>query len=228
MSYQNIPLLAGVPYQLGIAGKLLLVDSVGAAGAVDIALVRAGTPSATMPARLPGFRLVGDFDGVVLTSAADTVVGLFLSFDDVNLGTNKLEISNSADNPVKVLFGGTVTPVLGAITNTDAQAVPVVQKLGAVFTMQAEKLLVLADHAPAIINTGAAQLLISDVTFKRLIVKNASAAARVAIGGAAMTFANAAIILEPGDSWSEDDAAGAAWYATSDIAAADVRVLGVK
>jgi hypothetical protein len=41
-------------------------------------------------------------------------------------------------------------------------------------------------------------------------------------------MANAALILEPGDTWAEDDAAGAAWYAVSDIAGADVRVMGVK
>lgn len=228
MSYQKIPLLAGIPYRLDIAGKLLLLDSVGVAGAVDVALVRAGTPSTTMPGRLPGFRLVGDFDGVVLTAAVDTIVGLFLSFDDVNLGTNKLEIANSASNPVNVLFGGTVTPVLGALTNTDAQAVPVVQKVGAVTTVQTEKLATIVDHNPAVINTGAAQLLITDATFKRLRVKNASASARVAIGGAAVTMANAAIILEPGDAWAEDDAAGAAWYAVSDTNGADVRVMGVK
>jgi hypothetical protein len=230
MSYQNIPLQAGIPFRMDIAGRLLLVDSVGVAGAVDVALVRGGTPGAKMPARMPGFRMVGDFDGVILTAPVDTTVGLFLSFDDVNLGTNKLEISNSLDNPVKVLFGGTVAPVLGSTktTNTDAEAVPVKQKIGAVFTTQAEKLVVIVDNAPAVINAGAVQLLINDATYKRLRVKNASAVARVALGGAAMTMANAAIILEPGDTWTEDDAAGAAWYAVSDVAGADVRVMGVK
>jgi hypothetical protein len=50
----------------------------------------------------------------------------------------------------------------------------------------------------------------------------------VAIGGAAVTMANAAIILRPGDIWVEDDAPGAAWYAVADTAGADVRVMGVK
>lgn len=239
MSYKKIPLLAGVPLTLDIPGMLLLIDSTGVAGGVDVQLVRNGTPGTTMPDRKAAFRHVGAFDAVTFTAAVDTTVAAFLSNDDVQLGLNDgssvkvpdgLKITNEAGEPIPVLFGGTVAPVFGSatVTNDDAAAIPVKQKVGAVFTVQTEKLTVLADHTPGVINTGAAQLLISDATFKRLRVKNASAVARVAIGGVAVTMANAAIILEPGDMWTEDDAPGAAWYATSDTAAADVRVLGVK
>lgn len=218
MSYQKIPLLAGKPHFLEVAGRVLLIDSPGVAGSVDVALVVNGTPTTTMTGRKSGFKNIAAFDGVMLSSAVDTTVTLFLSFEDVNLGTNSLEIANSAANPVNVLFGGTVAPVIGTLTNTNTQAVPV----------QKQALAVIVDHAAAVINTGAAQLLINDATYKRLRVKNASTTARLALGGAAVTMANAAIILEPGDMWAEDDAAGASWYATSDTAATDVRVMGLK
>lgn len=219
MSYQKIPLLAGIPFTLDIAGRLLLIDSPGVAGAVDVALMTRGTPTMTMTARKAGFRHMAPFDGVVLTSAVATTVTLFLSFEDVNLGTNQLEITNSAASPVNVTFTQQVAP-LGSVTvnNTEAGAVPV----------QMQRLAVIVDRAPAVINTGAAQLLSNDATYKRLRVKNAHATARVALGGAVVTMANAAIILEPGDTWIEDDLAGAAWYATSDTAATDVRVMGGK
>ncbi len=218
MSYQKIPLLANKPFRLDVPGRVLLIDSPGVGGSVDVALVVNGTPTTTMVGRKTGFKNVAPFDGVILSSPVDTTVTLFLSFEDVNLGVNSLEIANSVANPVNVLFGGTVAPVVGTIANTNAQAIPV----------QIQALAVLVDHAPAVINNGAAQLLINDATYKRLRVKNASVTARVALGGAAVTMANAAIILEPGDTWAEDDAAGAAWYATSDTAAADVRVMGLK
>jgi hypothetical protein len=41
-------------------------------------------------------------------------------------------------------------------------------------------------------------------------------------------MAKAAIIIGPGEMWIEDDAAGANWYAISDTAGADLRMLGVK
>lgn len=277
MSYQTIPLLAGVPYRVEVAGQLFLLDSPGVAGGVDVSLVRNGTPGPTMPNRRTAFRHVAAFDAVILTAAVNTNVGFFISFDDVQLGIadgsavsvpGGIKVTNDASAPIPVNFTGTVSPVLGSVkvtndstapvptagtvtntdaqaipvtqkagatfsvsgvlTNTDAQAVPVVQKVGTVLTTQAEKLATLVDHNSAVIGTGAAQLLINDTTYKRLRVKNASATARVAIGGSAVTMANAAIILEPGDMWTEGDAAGAAWYATSDTAGADVRVMGVK
>lgn len=238
MSYQSIPLLAGVPHRLDIAGRLILIDSVSASDGVSIEILLAGSSkTTTVPRRKAGFRLVQAYDGVILTSAVDATVGIFLSNDDVQLGVadgaavsmpGGVNITNP--EPIPVLFDGTVTPVLGVVTvdNTSGEAIPIAQVAGATFTVQAEKLANIVDHGAVVINTGAAQLLISDATYKRLRVRNASAAARVAIGGAAVTLANAAIILEPGDMWTEDDAASAAWYAVSDIAGADVRVMGVK
>lgn len=258
MSYQSIPLLAGKPYRLDSPGVLLLIDSPGIAGGIDVQLVRGGQALAVMPNRKAAFRHVGAFDGVILTAEVDTTAGFFISFDDVNLGLSDssavsipqgVSITNPPGAPIPVTFSQQIVP-LGSvkINNADAEAVPVVQKVGgsfiveqkaaasftveqkaaAVFTTQAEKLTNIVDHTPAVIGTGAATLLISDATYKRLRVRNASATARVALGGAALTMANAAIILEPGDTWVEDDAAGAAWYAISDTAATDVRVLGIK
>jgi len=220
MSYQKIPLLAGIPHRLDIPGNLLLIDSTGAASGVDVAMVINGTPGVTMADRKGGFRRVAKFDGVILTATVNAVVTLFLAVDDVNLGTNQIEINNSVANPVNVLFAGTVAPVLGNVTviNTNAAAAFV----------QQQALAVIVDHAAAVINTGASQLLISDATYKRLRVRNASLTANVVIGGPSATMANGAIFLGPGDTWVEDDAAGAAWYATSDIAGADVRVMGLK
>ena len=229
MSYYTIPLLAGVPLTMDTPGRLILVDSPGVAGGVDIRIMRNGTPGPTMPMRKAAFRHVGEFSGVILTAAVDTIVGIFLSFDDVQLGIadgsavsmpDGVKITNIDSEPIPVAFAGTVAPVFGTATidNDNVGAVPV----------QQQALSMIVDQAAVVINTGAAHLLISDATYKRLRVKNEHATARIALGGAAVTMANGAIILEPGDMWIEDDAAGAAWYATSDTAGADVRVMGLK
>jgi len=82
---------------------------------------------------------------------------------------------------------------------------------------------------PVAISTGVAQGISNDATLKRLRIRNASTnGAVVAIGGAAVTLANAAIVLQPGEVWMEDDAAAAAWYAVSDVNGASVCLMGMK
>ena len=228
MSYYSIPLQAGVPFKQNTSGALLLIDSTGAADGVDVTLTKKnGSDGVKMPGRKTAFRLVEDYDGVTFTSPVDTVLGVFLSTADVQLGfvsggsvkvPDGVAITNDVAHAVPVNFTGTVAPVVGTLTNDDAHAVPV--------RNQALSTIV---HEPVVtINTGAAQALVSDATLKRLYIKNSDPAANVAIGAAGVTIANAAIILAPGDVWKEDDAAGAAWYATSDTNGASVRVMGMK
>ena len=174
MSYKLIRLSAGLEMRIDIPGRLILVDSVSTGQGVDIALVRNGTPAPYIPGRQAGFRLVEDFGGVLLRSALDCEVGIFLATNDVQLGgtaggavvipsgvavTNDLahsipvtltsssnttpipvslasiRVNNTEAQPIPVLFGGTVAPVLGVVTvdNTNAEAIPVMQKPGEAF-----------------------------------------------------------------------------------------------
>ena len=86
MSYQFIRLDAGIEMRVDIPGRVLLVDSVSTGQGVDIALLKNGTPSTAIPGRQAGFRLVADFGGVILKSALDCEVGIFLEVNDVQLG----------------------------------------------------------------------------------------------------------------------------------------------
>ncbi len=151
-----------------------LVDSVSTGQGVDISLVRSGTPSPYIPGRQAGFRLVEDFGGVLLRSALDCEVGIFLATNDVQLGgtaggavvipsgvavTNDLahsipvtlasssnttpipvslasiRVSNTPAQAIPFNFTGTVSSVLGVVTvdNTNAEAIPVLQKSGETF-----------------------------------------------------------------------------------------------
>lgn len=226
MAYYTLSLQAGIPYTHNVAGKLILLDSTGAADGVDIATIRNGTPNATMPARKAAFRLVESFDGVTLTAPVDAVIGIFLSFEDVQLGVadgaavkipDGVTITNDA--PIPVLFGGTVAPVLGVVTvdNTNAEAIPVLQLACSI----------IANLAPVTAGI-AAVALVADATLRSLRVRNGHATATIAIGGAGITLASAAIVLEPGDIWNETDAAGAAWFVVSDTADTPVQMQGLK
>ena len=231
MSYYRIPLQAGQPFKQNTAGTLLLIDSTGVANGVDVMLTRkGGSDGVTMPGRQTAFRLVEPFEGVTFTSAVDTVLGVFLSTADVQLGfvsggavavPGGVVVTNTVAERVPVDVGGAVIEVTATnvgINNDNANAIPV----------QQQALATIVHLAPATINTGAAQALVNDATYKRLRIKNASDTQTIAIGGAGVTLANGAIILAPGDMWEEGDAAGAAWYAVADADGADVRVMGVK
>lgn len=305
MSYQLIRLSAGIEMRVDIAGRLILVDSVSTGQGVDIALLRNGTPVPYIPGRQAGFRLAEDFGGVLLRSALDCEVGIFLSVNDVQLGGTaggnvvvpdgvsvvndlahsipvtltsssnttpipvslaSIRVNNTADQAIPVNFAGTVEPVLGVVTidnsdaeaiptrqkpgevfevhvnnavpmavsltetkinNSDAQAVPVVPKVGAVFSVKDVQCSTIVDIAP--VSAGlAAVALVADATLRRLRVRNGHATAIIAIGGAGITLASAAIVLEPGDIWNETDAAGAAWFVVSDTAATPVQMQGLK
>lgn len=218
MSFYKIPLLAGIPHRLDAPGLILLVDDIGTAASIDVSLLKNGTPQ-YMPNRKPGFRYGGAFDGVILTSAIDADVSIFISSTDVQMVPDDVRIRSNAGDPVFVSFSQQIVP-LGSVTvnNTNAQAVPV----------RPQTLATLVDYPAKVVNTGEAVSLVSDAALRRLVVTNASVSAWVAIGGAGVTMANAAIVLMPGDIWTEDDAAGAAWYAISDENAAEVRIMGVK
>lgn len=217
-----------MPYRLDVAGSLILIDSTGAAAGVDVALIKNGTPGITMPERKTAFRYVENYEGVILTSAVDAVVAVFLSTSDVQLGWADgaavsipagVKITNITAEavPVEIVTPITLTATSVDVNNTNEAAIPT----------QSQKLTTITNFAPVSVGVVAA-VLVSDATQKRLRIRNAHATATVAIGGLGVTLANAAIQLLPGDIWLETDAAGAAWYAISDTAATSVQIAGLK
>ena len=141
MSYKLIRLSAGLEMRVDIPGRLILVDSVSTGQGVDISLVRSGTPSPYIPGRQAGFRLVEDFGGVLLRSALDCEVGIFLATNDVQLGgtaggavviPSGVAVTNDLAHsiPVTLTSSSNTTPIpvsLASIhvNNTAAQPIPV-------------------------------------------------------------------------------------------------------
>ncbi len=303
MAYKKINLEAGVEMRVDIAGKLILVDSVSTGQGVDIAPLLNGTATVYIPGRQPGFRSVGEFDGVLLKSALACTVGIFLSMNDVQLGgtaggnvavpagvsvTNDLahsipvtltsssnitpipvaltsirvnnvvgdpvpvalssiKVNNTLAEPVPVTFTNPVEPIVGVVTidntdaealpvkpqvgavfenrivNTDAQAVPVTQKAGHVFQVEqasevdtrSYKALTVTNVAPVAVTAVAGALTAGNPARRGLRVKNVGADV-VALGGAGIVFANAVVLIQPGETWNESEAPGAVWYCICD------------
>lgn len=231
MSFQRVPLLANVSLDMGMAGTVLLLDSTGDASDISIQIVKGGAPGKAMQQREAGFRYEGQFESVILTSDVDTVVTIFISYENVQISTNKLEISNPDARaiPIRTKDGERIdVNIDGGTVNVTADNVGINNANAAAIPTKKQALGTIVDFSVASIDTGAAQLLVSDATLRVLRITNASNTATVAIGGAALTLANATILLLPGEGWSEDDAPGAAWYAVSTEDDADVRIQGLK
>lgn len=218
MSYYKIKLKAGVPFRHNAAGRLILLDSTGTAPSVNIRPLVAGSDGNQIPDRKAGFRIVTPFEGVEYTAPVDCDIGVFMTSTDVSNGltegsqvsvSGQVEVSADPSTPLPVeIASGTVelTATNVGINNN---------------------LTTITDFSPGVIGTSAA-LLVSDPTQKRLRIRNGHSTAVVGIGGPLVTMANAAIQLQPGDTWIEDDAPGADWYAVSDTAATNVQVQGLK
>lgn len=225
MSYYSIPLKAGQPFKQNTAGSLILIDSLGGAAGVDIMLTQKnGSDGMRMPSRGTAFRLVEPYDAVTFTSAVDTTIGVFLSNADVQLGfvnggtvavPGGVVVTNDPAHPVNVTFAQQIVP-LGSVTvnNTPAQAVPVTlhgsDDAANVPTIPYQAQAV-NDPAPVAIAAAVTAIAGASAARRGLRMKNAGANP-VAIGGAGVTFSNAAVVLQPGETWNENEAPGAAWY----------------
>lgn len=82
---------------------------------------------------------------------------------------------------------------------------------------------VIADNAPVSVETVATLLIPTSGTRRAARFFNAGTST-VFLGGNAVTTANAAIRIEPGQLWIEDDAPQAAWYGISVTAGQSIRV----
>lgn len=229
MSYYTITLAANKPVNMTVAGTVILIDDLGVASGLDITPSYGGRDLPKMPNRKKAFKFVEPYDAVTLTATVDCTVALFLSKNDVSLGfadgslvnvSGQVVVSNTAAARVPVdIGGGTVAVTASNVSISNDNAHPVL--------VQGQALTSLVDMAAVVVDI-APIMFIADNTLKRLRVRNNSLTQKIAIGGAGMTMAKAAIIIEPGEMWTEDDAAGAAWYAVADAAGADLRILGVK
>lgn len=218
MAYYRLKLSANVPYTQDTPGALILIDGVDGADSVDLTLVSNNGGRTRIPDRRAAFKYVERFDSVILEASSDCVVGVFLSFSEVSLGFT---------NGAQVNVAGEV-----AVTNDAGNPIPVSVQGGDIFVTANNvgvnnDLKTITDFLPVDVGTVAA-VLVGDPAQKRLRVRNGHGSAVVALGGAGVTLANAAVRLLPGDVWIEEDAPGATWYAVSDTANSTVQIQGLK
>lgn len=240
MQFYPIKLTAGVEFHQRTAGRIFLIDNLIGSQSVDVTLLdSSGSPRQIMPGRKVLFKCVTEFSGVILKADVDCTVWIFISYDDVSNGyadggnvsiPGGVMVTNDNAHPVPISFPGGVVNMTAAnvgINNDDAHPVPVKLHATDINPLQVQQVKPATITGVSINATAViAALLAADATRCGFYARNAGPdpVALVQVGG---TFADAAVVLQAGETWKEDIAPGAAWYCICDAGkAATVKVLG--
>ncbi|KVK86205.1 hypothetical protein WS90_08005 [Burkholderia cepacia] len=167
------------------------------------------------------------FDGIDLLAPVDTNVTFIIADGDIDfqLPGIGVTVNNTATNPVPVSIVAEPGQPF-EVTNVPGQDLKVsvdgtVNVSGATLTATNVGITPagtgVSEAGNTTVATGAAtHVLAAAAGRKRAIFYNAGNG-RIGLGGAAgLTFANAAIVLQPGDAWKETDGPQLDWYAVSD------------
>jgi hypothetical protein len=181
------------------AGDLFVYESSVASGDNRISVMPAGGGEIILK---PGqsFRITKQTDVwyVQAYDSASTITGNF------NIGSGDFKDSATSTNQVTVVNNSSQP-----VTTAPVAAVSI------------------TNIAPSTIGTAAISV-VNDAAYKRVIFRNAGVTGSIAIGGVGITFAGAAVVLEPGDIWVEDNAANLQWYAIASQAGCTLNMQGVK
>lgn len=196
MNTYTLDLLANTPLKLNVAGQYFRILSNDAGETVDVELLRNNAVKASATGMVAGYwtRPDRDFDRGGQTSDA-------YAFDAVRL-------TSATAQTVKIAIG-----------TGDAGLDIVNGSINASLVLASA----ITEVAPVSVGVAATALLAASSTRRRAVFYNAGTV-DVYLGSAAVTTANGALRIAPGQAWTETDAPGAAWYGISGTAAQSVRV----
>jgi hypothetical protein len=164
----------------------------------------------------------GDVAAIPVRTPPGTRLAVDIGGGSVEVTATDVSINNDTAHPVPVAIVSEPGAPFAVLVNNPAGAP--VPTLG----VKAQTPATVAPVAVAPSTTGAA-LLAADATRRAVRFYNAGAFPVAITPDNATTFAQAAIVLNAGDFWSETDAPGAAWYAATGAAgAASVNLQTVK
>lgn len=223
---------AGQPVYLPIQGKTIFITKSSVGPALTLELVTGQSESSKLENIGKGLMVtpVGGFDGIKLSSAVNADVDFVITDGGFSIAFNEdpSVIGNTDANPIPVrvasgermpvdIGGGTVTVTADnvGVSNTDANPIPVKQVAGTSFAVLPAQAATVTNVAPVAAADAESVLIAADATRRGLRIKNAGGNP-VAIGGAGITWANAAIVIQPGETWNENEAAAAAWQCICD------------
>lgn len=202
--FQN--LTAGQRVKIDTAGRFFLLVDTGAASSIEVKLDLPGQNDELIQQARAGFRarlMTARFARVFLMAAVDCQVEIIISDNDVDFSfRDGAEINATIVGPLPV----PVANDRGSVANP-------VNVVGA--TINDAPATALNNLAQVACGPVAAVVKPANVNSRRARFTNFGPDA-VALGGAGITWATRCVVLDPGDTWVEDNAANLAWSAITD------------
>lgn len=229
---------AGQATNLPYRGNTFIIQASDQGNSVKVDFVQNGATVYDLQNVGPGLkaRPVLGFDGLVITASVDTNLQFIVSDGDIELQITQqtVTVANlgvpvvNGPTPLHTTIDGTVnvsgvtlTATNVGINNTNANPVPVSLHASddttAIPVQVQPPASTPTDISPVTVGTGSTVLVAANASRKGLRVYNAGTGKLAIIAATGTTFANAALVLNPGDSWNETDAPQAAWWAISDV-----------
>jgi hypothetical protein len=230
-------LAAGVPLQLQIGGKVLYVQRSEAGQVLNVEFIN-GRDVQSVERVGKGFKATpaGGFGSIRITATESGTVDFVVTDGeiDVKFDDAATVIGNDDSQAVPVrlpagqrllvdVAGGNVqvTATAVGINNGADNPIPMVQPAGksfvmepkadAEFKMRAYLAATVADADPVQVTEARTKVIDASVRRRGLRLRN-TGVNPVAMGGATVTLANAVVVIQPGETWNENEAPGAAWY----------------
>lgn len=181
----NVQLAANTLTRFAVQGRFLQIVSTGAASSVTLKIEWNGN--------LVDVEEVGDVENYFRVRAGDTQHFSAIYLQSSVLTTLDLLVS---------WHDVSVSPYEGATVQLDATQIPleVVKKATAI-----------TDNAAANMTDAAASIIAASATRRRIVFRN-TGSNPVALGAAGITWAKRAIVINPDESWVEDDAPNLQWF----------------
>lgn len=202
----SITLSAGVAKRQSFAGRTMVILDTGAAATIDAEIEISGFAVERFTGIKKGFKLQAPgFTSATFTAAVGCTIEVIVT--DANISVNYQDgaavnatIVGPLPVPVSNLYGSPGSPLtVVGLTYSDLPAV----------TLQ--------DNAAVAVTSAGAALVADNANRKAMQIANIGTDP-VAIGFTGITWAKRAIVLNPGDIWTEDKAPNLAWSAITDAA----------
>lgn len=195
---------AGVQKRQVVSGKTLVFISLGAASSVDVVIESQGFSAEEMRGVRNGLKIRGNaFTSILITSEVDTTVEVFASNADLSV--------NYVDGAeMKAQITSWPAQVLNVSNDRGAPGAPLYVLSSAVATASE-----LINAAPIAVSDTVTVIAAANTARLSLRITNLGSDP-VAVGGAGITWATRCLVLDAGDSWVEDMAAGLTWSAITD------------
>jgi hypothetical protein len=222
----TITLSAGIEKRQEFTGRTLVILSIGAAASIDMKIELSGFAVEEMRGIKQGLKMQTDgFSGAKFLSAVDCTIEVIVSTANISVNYQEgqtvnanivgtVPVSVAATLPVSIAATLPVS-VAGTVAVSNDRGAPGTPVYVSGITYADAPAVTLQDNAAGAVTDAGAALVTANANRRALRFTNIGTDP-VTIGFTGITWAKRCLVLEAGDTWTEDRAANLAWAGDCD------------